>query len=368
MKFLRKLLARGRVRAARKVLAQDPSPRSYAALAQEYIRAGLLTEGLGVCEEGLQAFAGNTLLSRLADRTRRAEREERMTKVRRLLHEAPRPALWCEMCEILIELGRVGRAEDTALQWIESCDEASEGEALLMLARVRVERFFADRGRELGVVALASLDDACHALTDDVRPQRLKLILLMRIGAWADARTVAKRLLELDPGAPEMEGRFRTLEDRAENSPTIDHALLKVERTGRFADDEDGSREKVKGSGNVRPMLRRLAEDADVHAALYVRGSTVLIQGPKGATAERMARSVRNILSSGRSTSRRLGLGQIFQMQIEGDFGKLSVAPGEVDAGAVWSRGALGRAREEALLGLAGINAEVGGDAVEVGE
>ena len=109
----------------------------------------------------------------------------------------------------------------------------------------------------------------------------------------------------------------------------------------------------------MRPLLRELAAQADVHAAMYVRGATVLIQGPKGATAERTARGVRSILSSAHSTARKLGLGRIFQIQIEGGFGTLSIAPGELDAGAIWSRGPLGHSREEVLLGLAGLNADL---------
>ena len=102
-----------------------------------------------------------------------------------------------------------------------------------------------------------------------------------------------------------------------------------------------------------------LAADPSVHAAMYIRGSTVLIQGPRGATAERTARAVRTILSSGRGTARKLGLGQIFHIVLEGGFGTLSIAPGEVDAGAIWSQGDLGRQREEILMGLAGLNADL---------
>ena len=91
---------------------------------------------------------------------------------------------------------------------------------------------------------------------------------------------------------------------------------------------------------------------------LYVRGATALVQGPKGATAERTARAVQSILGGSRSAARRLGLGQVFQVQLEGDFGTLSIAPGEQDAGALLCAGPLGRAREEALLGMAGLNAE----------
>ena len=109
-------------------------------------------------------------------------------------------------------------------------------------------------------------------------------------------------------------------------------------------------------------VLHELARQPDVQAALYVRGATALVQGPKGATAERTARTVQTILSASRSAARRLGLGQVFQVQLEGPFGTLSIAPGEQDAGAILCSGPLGRAREEALLGMAGMNAATSGE------
>jgi tetratricopeptide (TPR) repeat protein len=356
MKFLKKVLGRGRIRSARKLIATDPSPRSYAALAQEYARLGLPREALSVCEEGLASFSGNTLLSRLANRARRMEREDRIAKLKRSLAEAPGPGLWSEMCELLLELGQIARAEETAREWIDATDDP---DAHLMLARVRVDRFFADRGRGLGLAAAATLEEALQRQPESAGALRLQLNFLTRIGAWKEARAVAGRLLQVEPGAADLEGRFRTLDERAAGAPSIERALLEVERTGRLVDEvEEGC---STGQLNIRPVLRELAADPDIHAALYVRGSTVLIQGPKGATAERIARAVRSILSSSSTTTRKLGLGQIFQVELEGDFGKLAVAPGGIDAGALWSQGPLGRKREETLLGLAGINVDLGG-------
>ena len=40
---------------------------------------------------------------------------------------------------------------------------------------------------------------------------------------------------------------------------------------------------------------------------------------------------MRSILSSGLNTSRRLGLGQALKIQLEGDFGRVSIAPGTQD-------------------------------------
>ncbi len=359
MSFLRKILAKKRIRSAQADVSRAPSPRAYAALAQQYALAGCSREALATCEEGLAAFPANDFLVRLAERVRRMAREKRMGELRREVAEAPRPAVWREMCDILIESGMLARAEELAQEWRSATNDA---EALVMLARVRCQRFLADRGREQGKLALHTLDEVAKRQPADARPWKLRLELLTRIGACREAKLCAMKLLELAPGDPELEGRYRTLESREEGSPTIERALIEVERTGRFADERSFEQPR-KGStpaGSVRPILRELAAEHDVHAAMYVRGATVLIQGPKGATAERTARSVRSVLESTRATARKLGLGQVEHLQVQGSFGVLSIAPGELDAGAIWSHGLLGQKREEILVGLAGLNADLG--------
>jgi hypothetical protein len=197
-------------------------------------------------------------------------------------------------------------------------------------------------------------------LPGDLRPLRAKLDFLTKIGAWRDARDCAARCLAAEPGTLELEGRYRTLAARAEEAPPFERALYEVERSGKLV-GEDALLDARASAGSVQALLRELATQPDVQAVMYVRGATALVQGPKGATAERTARTVQSILAGSRSTARRLGLGQVFQIQLEGSFGTLSIAPGEQDAGAILCSGPLGRSREEALLGMAGLNAATSG-------
>jgi len=353
MKLFRRILGRNRVLSARRRLAKEPSPRHYAELAQEYAILGLTREVQDTCEEGLGVFPGHAELLRLRDRARRFEREERMVTLKRELAEAPRPALWSEMCDIQLESGRLARAEEYAQEWLA---RTGEPEAKLALARIMMNRFFADRGRELGERAHEALEQAAAALPGDARPQRSLLSFTTRIGAWSEARKACAQLLQLAPGDPLLEGRYRALDAHGEEGPSVSHALIAVERTGRFADEPELEVEQGQG-GDVRPVLRELAAESDVQAALYVRGSTVLVQGPRGATAERTARSVHTILTTSRTAGRRLGLGQVFQVQLEGDFGTLAIAASESDAGALWCNGLLSRGRERSLTDLVGLNA-----------
>lgn len=350
MSILQRWLSQGRVRSAARRLAKDPSARRYAELIQEYAVQGDLEEALRVSSEGLRSYPGDVELRRLADRTREVLREGRMKELGRELAAAPRPALWRELCEILLEAGKVARAEELAGDW----NQASPGgEALYYRARARAERFFADRRREDGRLAFEYTDQAEAALANDQRPLRLRLQIASRCGAWVEARRVLARLLELAPGDPHLEARFRTVAALAVDGRSVEQALREVEKTGRFADEESEA-ERPGTSGSVRPMLQVLAREPGVRAAFYVRGSTALVQGPKGATAERTARGVREIVSSCRAAARRLGLGQAHEVRVEGEFGTLLVAPGELGAGALWCASVVTRRHEDGLRELAG--------------
>lgn len=355
MNLVRRVLARKRIKEARRLLAKQPSPRSYAVLAREYAVLGMTRDVRRVCEEGIGVFPGSSELTQLRDRAQRLEHEERLMELKHELKEAPRAALYDEMVEILVELGLHRRAEETVEEWMRG---SNDEEARLAKAKVLVRRFYADRGRDVGQRALTAIDDAVRIMKNDPRPLRLRLELLGRVGAWKDAMHAAADLLQLEPGDPALEARYRVLSSQADVSVDIDRAFLRVENTGQFSDEEEPTQPRA-GGANVRPILKQLADEEDVEAALYLRGATSLVQGPKGATADRTARSVRQILSSGRTAGRRLGLGRIVQVQLEGDFGTLAIAPGEMDAGAVWCTGHLNAAREQALVALAGLNAEV---------
>ncbi len=360
MSLFHRILSQGRARNAAKRLAKDPSARHYTELVQEYAAVNDLQQALKVATEGLKAYPGDVELRRLADRARQMLREDRTRELQKELESAPRPALWCELCEILLESGRVARAEELATDWFQN---AKSGEAQYWRARARSERFFADRRRDDGRLAFDFVASAQELLPGDPRPLRLALELATHCGAWTEARRALARLLELSPGDPALEARFRTVVTLAQNSKTLDQALRDVEKSGCLADEQrantesesTSTSESASAGGAVRPMLQALVRENGVQAAFYVRGGTALVQGPKGATAERTARGVREIVQSCRSAARRLGLGQAQEVRLEGTFGTLLVAPGELGSGALWCSGDVTRRHEDGLRDLAGL-------------
>lgn len=356
MKFLRHFFSRRRIRAARRALARNATPQTYAGLAAEYAHLGMDLEAVDVCREGLGAFPGDAQLSADLERLSIEVRENRLAQLKAELAQGPRPALWREACGLYLEADDIPRAEETALQWHEQ--KPSIG-SLRALARIRLARYFADRGREQGRQALAAIEAVMRSDPRDVEGLRMRLRLATRLGAWDEARRATQELLEQLPGDPVLEARFRSLESMGEGGPKLDRAMLQVESSGLFA-DESGDPQDGIDDVDVRPVLRELARRSEVRAAMYLKGSTMLVQGPRGATAERHARVVKSILGTSRTSSRRLGLGQVHQVQIEGDFGTLAISPGEMDASALWVEGTISKQLLDALEGISGADAVEG--------
>jgi len=350
MSFLNRFLSGGRTRDAARRVAKEPSAAAYAELAQEHAVTGDLDDVLRVTAEGLKLFPGDVELKRLADRTRSLRVESRIRELQQELRAAPRPAVRKELCELLIEAGRTARAEEVAVEWHQS---TKSGEAAYFRALARSERFFADRRRDDGRLAFDLAKAAEDALPGDPRPVKLFLQLSSRVGAWGDARRSIARLLEHFPGDPGLEARFRTVLALAEGSKGIDQALREVERTGRLVDDAPEKRETIE-SISVRPMLQSLVKEPGVQAAFFARGATALVQGPKGATAERAARGVREVVVGCRAAARKLGLGAAQSARLEGDFGALVLVIGEQGSSALWCDGSADQRHDERLRQLAG--------------
>lgn len=356
MSFVSKLVSRSRVKEARRQLARNPSAAGYVELANAHAHVDELDEARRVCDEGLELFGADRELRRIARRVRELQLEDRTRQLSRELREAPRPALYRELCEILLESGRLSRAEECAVEWYEA---TKDGQAQLLRAHARLERFLTDRRREDGRVVVELCDAAEEALPRDPGPLEVRLQLCLRIGAWGEARAMVTRLLELTPGDPALEARFRALSSVAVGAPTIEKALREVERTGALVDDESASAAPAPDSRSIRPKLKELVALEGVHFAVYERGSTALVQGPRGATAERTARAVRDVVKGSRTAARRLGLGQAVEVVLEGDFGNLVVTPGDMGSAAVWSTGPVRHAHLQALAELANVEASM---------
>lgn len=347
MRFLTRWLSSSRVRNAQKRVAREPSARTYAELAQEFAVVGDLDEVLRTTTEGLRLFPGDAELQRLEARARSLQLEGRTRVLQAELKLAPRPALWRELVEILLRSGRVARAEEVATEWFQT---TRSGEAQLYRAQARADRFLADRRRDDGQIAFEWTAAALEALPGDHRALRLQLLLATRVGAWNEAQRALAKLLEQFPGDPVLEARFRAVAATPEPRKSVEQALREVERTGRFVDDEPTVTDRVApASVAVRPLLQTILQEPGAQVSFFVRGGTALVQGQKGATAERSARAVREIVASSKSVARKFGLGMATEVRLSGEFGLLAIAPGENGSGALWTKGELSRTAEERL-------------------
>lgn len=357
--MLDRLLNRGRSRTLARKLAAEPTAENYLAMAQSHASTGQLTQVAKVCEEGLHLHPGNPELERMLGRAQALAREDLVRDLQRQLKTSPRPAVYRELCDTQIEAGRLARAEKVAEEWFA---RTQDQEALFQRAKVRVARYFADRRRDDARVALELLDRYMTSNTGEERAIRLALDIYTRCGAWHEARTSLARMLEIRPGDPVLEARFRTVASLSETAPSLDQALREVERTGNFVDDETDTTNSDSALA-LRPALQALAKRPGVNGAFYIQGGTALVQGPRGATAERYARGVREILTLTRSSARRLGLGAPVDIQVEGEFGSLSIRPGSMGAAALWTEGLPGERTAAALDLLTGRESQGGAQA-----
>lgn len=351
MSLFERLLSRSRLRQARQRLASEATPQSYAALAEEHARAGDMDSVLQVCEEGLELFPEDRGLERLATRARQLALEGRMRELSREIREAPRAALYREMCEILLETGRFRRAEEVAAEWYERCEDAS---ALLTSAHACAQRFFVDRSRDEGRRAWDMLGRFERESPPDERSLHLRARLASAVGCWGDAIRAVTQLLELHPGNRVLEARFRMLSTLPDRVESFEQGLRELEKTGRFADEgQDGEGTVDAGHATaIRPILKDLGRADGVEAALFTRGSTALVQGLKGATAERTARAVRDVVQASRTTARRLGIGQGLEVLLEGDFGVLLIASSTDGSAALWQRDPVTEVHQRELAAL----------------
>lgn len=350
---------RTRVRRATRALARDASTANYVALAKETAALGDPERVLQVCREGLELHPSSAELQRLAREATGQYQMRRMATLQSELSAAPRAALYRELCEILLERGEAQSALETAQRWKSQTDEP---EATYYVGAAHAEFFFDGRRSRDGKLAFDAAAEAAKTLLRDKRPLRLQFEIARRCGAWEDARRALARLLELMPGNPLLEARFRRVLSNCAHSKPLAKALTEVEKTGRFVDDEPEESGTFDREA-LRPMLKELASHEDAHIAFFLRGNTALVQGAHGPTADRTARAVREVLQVSRSSARRMALGRPSEIRAEGSFGTLVLRPGPLGTAALWSAKS---PRGDMELLLDRLNGEAAGDGTEV--
>ena len=322
-------------RAAARRVAEDPSAENYLALARESVQRGEPGRVEAVCHEALALHPGHAGLKATLARATRMRLDERGRQLQRELADAPRPALWRELVEIELQTGRARRAVSLAERWDarapSGASAASHALAVLHVFRESALRADAERSWELAGVA-------CERDRDQVIAHQVRCELAHAVSAHAAERAALARLIELQPGRADLEARYREALARVGGQPSFAAALEATSRGGvvsTVGSDASADQEVEETSlAGVRPGLQALVASGAGLCASYHRGGTALVQGMTGATADRTARSVRDLTRAARGGVRRLGLGPLRGVRLIGEHGDLAIRAGGAAAAA----------------------------------
>lgn len=301
--------AKGTRSAARRV-AEDPTPENYLVLIQESVRAGNHSRVEALCREALELFPAHTVLEATLARAVRSRLDERTRQLEAELALAPRPALWRGLVEAHLDAGRPARAERVAAAWRAA---GGLGDAVALQALAAAGVFFSGGLRCDGERAWKLARQAGQLLPHDKEPLRLQMQLAERVGAHGALRQALARLLELEPGNQALEAAWREASARAASAPSFTDALHLATRSGALEADATslgGGASEEEGQ-NLRPLLQALVTEGGASFATFIQGNTALVQGQSGATADRLARSVREVGRASRDAARCLGLGAL---------------------------------------------------------
>ncbi len=309
------------------------TPELAARRARKVVMSGDHAAALSICREALERFPGDGALQKMLVSIRQAERDARRSRLQAELEVAPRAEAYRELCELMLKRGEAAATLEFVGRWRQIDDS---GEPLYFEAAAFGELYFSNHLSRDGMRAFQLAAEAGKLRKDDPRPFRLQFEIARRCGAWEDARIALARLLDIMPGNRLIEGRFRGVIANCASSRSLSKALADVERTGRFLGDEIETGDGL-DRDQVRPGLVELAGRDDVHLAVFLRGNTALVQGAQGASADRSARAVRDVVSVTRSASRKLLLGTPRELRCEGSAGSLFLKAGESGTAAVWA-------------------------------
>lgn len=334
MSFLSRIFLFSRHKSAARRVALDPSPENYLALAHQSVVRGKHVRVEAICQEALAMFPEHSELLQVSRRAVHIRLNERVRQLEKELAVAPRPALWSELFEAHMEVGRFVRASQVARRWRKV---GGAGEALYLESRGSLGAFLAGGILEDGALAWSLGQRAASALPIDPRPLETLITLCRRVEAHAERQTLLARLLELRPGQPELESAFRDARQQSAGAPPIQRALENFTRRGCMAEEAECAPLLASGGGStVRSLLKTLARGEGVRVATYHRGGTALVQGLTGPSADRTARAVRDCARKTRELSARVGLGRFEALCVEGSGEMVLLSADKVGLASLW--------------------------------
>jgi tetratricopeptide (TPR) repeat protein len=209
---------RRRLARLRKQLHEEPRPFALAELARAYLAIGDADEARGVVESGLKHFPDSLEIQKVQATLLRMSSGDRMHRAKEAVRTKPTPQAFLELADVYRQLGQVEQCITTLMQLGDRFGENAT--ALAQLGELRYRRYLDSLAASDGEAADAFLRRSLALQEDALRPRYLLAEFLLRVGAWAQAKAEAERLLDVSP----QHERGAVIRDEAKRHGAADRA------------------------------------------------------------------------------------------------------------------------------------------------
>ena len=321
----------------RRQTRRDPSPSTFAELAERLIALGEHDEALKVAEQGLASYPHADRLEHVRLYVKKNRMTGDLRRLREEIQRRPTALGYARLAKLYRELG----SHDEALAIASVCAERfpTDETAFLLQAELRRERFRRDLVAKDAVMAESALRQALRLNPKNV-DARVRLAELCHLVGLREACAQHLRAArEASPSSPDLDALVLELGDApAQDEETFAEMAERVQSQGAFAGDpakfDGGSgdspapgEDQVDAGSLIAAMSVFAGHDGLRNVVVLGRRGVVVADhsGPHGIPRAPFAQLVAEIRDAADDASRRMDTGALSRADVEGPTGNLVV-------------------------------------------
>ena len=320
----------------RRQARREPSPSTFAELAERLIALGEHDEALQVAEEGLTAYPHADRLEHVRLYVKKNRMTGELRRLREEIQRRPTALGYSRLAKLYRELG----SHDEALAIAAACAERfpTDETAFLLQADLRRERFRRDMVAKDAVMAESALRQALRLNPKNV-DARVRLAELCHLVGLREACAEHLRAArDASPSSPDLTALVAELGEAPEaDEESFSEMAERVQAEGAFAGDPskfDGgggdapAQDEHVDAGSLIAAMSSFAGHAGLRNVVILGRQGVVVadhSGPQGMPRAPFAQLVAEIRDAADDASRRMDTGALSRADVEGPGGSIVV-------------------------------------------